>query len=146
MEADSMKTLAGFIGILLIAIPANAQHGQASTGYYPQGYSGDTWTGVVTAVNESTGEFTLTYTKGNKTQTFTGVPQEGYTVAPKHGSEVGPERPLKPSDIHIGKTFTVLYIPVTNKVDGNKVTVNVVFYIDAIPNNKRGWNKFQAFQ
>jgi hypothetical protein len=96
----------------------------------------------VTSVNESTGEFTLTYTKGNKTQTFVGIPEDGYLVAPK----TGPERPLKTSDLHIRRTITVFYTPVTKKIDGKKVTVNTVFNIDSIPNNKVERTYFKAFQ
>jgi hypothetical protein len=136
-----MKTLAALIGLLFITATASAQHATAPNGYYPDGFSGDTWTGVVSNVNETTGEFTLTYTKGNKTETFVGVPEEGYLVAPKDG----PVRPLKLSDIHVGRTVTVFYMPVTKKVDGKKVTVNTVFNINSIPNNKVGKKQFRAF-
>jgi len=136
-----MKIAAAFLGILLIGGAVYAQHGTAPNGYYPAGYTGNTWTGVVSNVNEATGEFTLTYTKGNKTETFVGVPEEGYVVAPKGGSE----RPLKLSDIHVGRTMTVFYNVLTNKVDGKKVTVNSVININSIPNNKKEMTHFTAF-
>jgi hypothetical protein len=136
-----MKPLAAIFGLLLLAGSASAQHGQASNGYYPSEYAGDTWTGVVSNVDETTGEFTLTYTKGNKTETFTGVPEEGYVVAPKNG----PERPLKPTDIHVGTALTVYYMVSSKKVDGKKVTVNTVFTIKSIPNNRHYATIYRAF-
>jgi hypothetical protein len=136
-----MKIVVTCLGILLTGGALFAQHGTAPNGYYPAGYSGNTWTGVVSNVNEATGEFTLAYTKGNKTETFVGVPEEGYEVAPKDG----PERPLKLSDIHVGRTMTVFYNALTNKVDGKKVTVNSVINISSIPNNRKEMTHFTAF-
>ncbi len=63
-----------------------AQKGSAEPDYYPMGFSGDTWTGEVTTVNEDTREFTLTYAKGDKSQTFIGVLPKGYTVKMKDGT------------------------------------------------------------
>jgi hypothetical protein len=50
-------------------------------------YLGGTCIGEVTAVNEDTGEITLTYTEGNKTQTFVGILAKGYKAKTKDGSE-----------------------------------------------------------
>lgn len=83
----------------------------------------------------------LTYTKGSKTETFVGVPEKEYLVAPKDG----PERPLKLSDIHVGRTMTVFYTVDTNKVDGKKVTVNTVININSIPNNRKEMTHMMAF-
>jgi hypothetical protein len=136
-----MKVAAAILGILLIGGAAFGQHGTAPDGFYPGGYTGNTWRGVVTGVNEETGEFTLTHTSGNKTETFVGVPEEGYILAPKDG----PERPLKLSDIPLGKTMTVFYNVVTNKVNGKKVTVNSVINIDSMRNNKKQIMHFTPF-
>jgi hypothetical protein len=136
-----MKIAAAFLGILLFSGAVFAQHGTAPNGYYPAGYTGNTWTGVVSNVDEAAGEFTLTYTKGSKTETFVGVPEEGYVVAPKDG----PQRPLKLSDIHVGRTMTVFYNVVTSKADGKKVTTNSVININSIPNNKKEMTHFTAF-
>jgi hypothetical protein len=136
-----MKIAMVFLGILLVGGTVSAQHGTAPNGYYPAGYSGNTWTGTVSNVNEATGEFTLTFTKGSKTETFVGIPEEGYVVAPKDG----PERPLKITDIHVGRTLTVFYNVVTNKVDGKKVTVNSVINVNSIPNNRKEMTHFTAF-
>jgi hypothetical protein len=137
----AVKIAAAFLGILLIGGAAFAQQGTAPNGNYPAGYTGNTWTGVVSNVNEATGEFTLTFTKGSKTETFVGVPEKEYLVAPKDG----PERPLKLSDIHVGRTLTVFYTLETKKVDGKKVTFNSVFYINSIPNNRKVMTYFKAF-
>ena len=136
-----MRILSTLVVTLLIAAAVSAQHGTAKSGYFPARYNGDTWTGVVTNINETTGEFTLTYTKGDKVENFVGIPEEGYTVSPKNG----PERPLKPSDIHVGRTLTVCYMPETKKVEGKKVTVNIVIFINTIPNVKIGATVFRAF-
>lgn len=136
-----MKTLAAIFGFLLIAAGASAQHGTAPSGYYPIGYTGDTWTGVVVSVNPNTGEFVLTYTRGSKTESFTGVPEDGYMVLPKDS----PLRPLKPGDIHVGRIITVFYMAETKKVDGKKVVINTVVNINSIPNNKKGTMIFKAF-
>lgn len=101
-----MKTLFLFTMALLgMARPALAQHGTAGNGYYPPGYSGDTWTGVVVSASEQTGEITLSYAdpKKGKTETFVGVPEQGYMVH-EHG---GAMRPLRLSDIRVGRTIKV---------------------------------------
>ncbi|HTS10220.1 MAG TPA: hypothetical protein VMP68_31950 [Candidatus Eisenbacteria bacterium] len=45
--------LAAFISLMIGSM--EAQHGTASDGYFPMGYSGDTWTGAVAAVDEANG-------------------------------------------------------------------------------------------
>ena len=59
--------------ILLTTLPAFGQHGGAPPGYYPPGYSGDTWTGEVVSTDDTTREITLAYTNGTKSETFTAV-------------------------------------------------------------------------
>jgi hypothetical protein len=118
-----------------------AQHGTAENGYFPLGYQGDTWSGVVTSANEQTGEITLAYTKGGKSQTFVGVPEKGYLVHEHNGQT----RPLKMSEIPIGRTLKVWYTPETSKVDGKKVTVNTIILIDALANAKQSRTDFKAF-
>jgi hypothetical protein len=136
------RSLCFLIPLLTIAGSAFAQHGTAENGYYPPGYQGDTWTGVVLSANEQTGEITLSYTKGGKSQGFVGVPEEGYMVHEHNG----PTRPLKMSDIPLGRTVKVWYTPTTKKVDGKKITVNIIILIDAVANAKPGRTDFKAFQ
>lgn len=129
------------IALFAFASSAFAQHGTADNGYYPPAYAGDTWTGVVVSANEQNREITLSYTKNGKSQTFIGVPEDGYLV---HESN-GPTRPLKMSDVPIGRTIKVWYMSETKKVDGHKVKVNTIFLIDAIANAKVSRMDFKAF-
>jgi len=67
--------------------------------------SGDTWSGEVTSVNEDTREFTLTYKKGDKEQTFIGVLPKGYTVKMKDGRDYE----VKMADL-MGKRLKAYYM------------------------------------
>jgi hypothetical protein len=125
----------------VLASPTFAQHGTAENGYYPAAYYGDTWTGVVVSANEQTGEITLSYTNGGKTQTFVGVPEIGYLVHEHNGST----RPLKMSDIPVGRTVKVWYVSENKKVDDHKVKVNAIFLIDVLANAKKTQTYFKAF-
>lgn len=129
------------IALFAFASSAFAQHGTADNGYYPPAYAGDTWTGVVVSANEQNREITLSYTKNGKSQTFIGVPEDGYLVHERNG----PTRPLKMSDVLIGRTIKVWYMSETKKVDGHKVKVNTIFLIDAIANAKVSRMDFKAF-
>jgi len=93
------------------------------------GFSGDTWTGIVSATRDETREFTLTYTKGDKTQTFTGVLIEGYKVTSKDG---GPHE-LKVSEIPQGTRLKVYYMARDRKIEGRKVKFYEVFKIVSVP-------------
>jgi hypothetical protein len=116
-------------GIFLLATASSvqAQHGTAGAGYYPPGYEGDTWTGVVTATDDTTHTVTLTYSSKKKTETFTGVFKEGCC---KVKMSDGTVQDLKPSMLSPGRRIMVYYIPRTTKVDGKKSTVNEVFKVD----------------
>jgi hypothetical protein len=105
-----------------------AQHGSAPNGYYPLGYSGDTWTGEVASTDDTTREITLTYTKGTKSETFTGVLKDNFQVKMKDGSM----KELKPSGIPKGARITVFYQSKTKKVDGNKVKYSEIFQITVV--------------
>jgi hypothetical protein len=129
------------LALVVFASATFGQHGIAENGYYPSAYQGDTWTGVVVSASEQTGETTLSYTKGGKSQTFVGVPEAGYLVHEHSGAT----RPLKMSDIPGGKVIKVWYITETKKVDGGKVKVNTIFLIDAIANAKKSQSYFKAF-
>ena len=130
------------LALFAFASAAFGQHGTAESGYYPSAYQGDTWTGVVLSASEQTGEITLSYTKGGKSQTFIGIPEAGYLVHEHSGAT----RPLKISDIPVGKIIKVWYIEETRKVGGSKVKINTIFLIDAIANAKAGQAYFKAFQ
>ncbi len=130
------------LALLVFVSAAFGQHGSAENGYYPSSYQGDTWTGVVVSASEQAGEITLSYTKGGKSQTFVGVPEAGYLVHEHSGAT----RPLKMSDIPVGKIIKVWYIEETKKVGGSKVKVNTIFLIDAVANAKAGRTDFKAFR
>jgi hypothetical protein len=109
-----------------------AQKGTAEPNYYPMGYSGDTWAGDVTSVNEDTREFTLTYTKGDKTQTFIGVLPKGYTAKMKDGSD----HEVEVADL-MGMRVKIYYMTKSKKdANGVKVKTNEVFRIKFLPKDK----------
>lgn len=106
-----------------------AQHGQASNGYFPVGYAGDTWTGEVSAVNDSTSEITLVYKGSKKTETFIGVLQQGYKVKLKDGSLAE----LKVSTIPSGTHLRVYYMAKNRKVNGQKEKFYEIFRVEFLP-------------
>lgn len=108
---------------------ATAQKGTAEPGYYPMNYSGDTWTGKVTATNDDTGEITLTYAKKDKEETFTGVLDQGYEAKMKDGSY----RKIKVSDIPIGTRLKVYYSGKEVKNGGEKKKINKIFQLKFLP-------------
>jgi hypothetical protein len=109
--------------LLVLVSPALAQHGAAPNGYYPPGYNGDTWTGEVSGTNDATREITLTYTKGSKSETFTGVLQPGFKAKRADGSTLE----VKPSDFRNGTRLTVFYMPKTRKEDDKKIKYYEIF-------------------
>jgi len=135
------KGLLALVAFLICAFPASAQHGTASSGYYPAGYQGDTWTGIVASVNPNSLEITLQYANGKKTQTFVGVPEQGYLVHQHDGKD----RPLSAVDVPVGRKIMVWYIPETKKIDGKKVKVNTIILIDIAANAMAGDKHFMAF-
>ncbi|HYK19487.1 MAG TPA: hypothetical protein VEV42_02055 [Pyrinomonadaceae bacterium] len=123
-----------FVALALMVLSTGitvAQKGTAEPDYYPSGYSGDTWTGLVTSVSDDTREFTLTYKKGEKEQTFTGVLPKGYTVKMKDGSD----HEVKLDEL-MGMRLKVYYMTKTKKVNGEKVKTNEVFQIKFLPPEK----------
>ena len=116
-----------FFILLVVACTAKAQHGTAGSGYFPQGYNGDTWTGNVTATDDATRSITLVYSNKGKTETFTGT-----LKAPccKVKMVDGSMKDLKVSEISLGRRMIVFYIPTTTKVDGQKTTVNEIIKVD----------------
>ncbi len=66
-----MKRLLFATACLVICVGlCQAQKKKADADYYPQGYSGETWTGEVTAVDNDKRKLTLTDTKGKEVSTF----------------------------------------------------------------------------
>lgn len=127
-----MKKLFAIIALMTICstVPV-AQKGTAEPGFYPPGYVGDTWTGVVTSADEGTRQFTLTYKAGEKEQTFVGVLPEGYTVKMKDGSD----HEVRMAEL-IGMRLKAYYTAKSKKVNGEKVKINEVFKIRFLPPDK----------
>jgi DNA-binding beta-propeller fold protein YncE len=141
----------------LLATVAVAQKGTAGSGFYPMGYVGDTWTGEVTATDEDKRELTLTYKKGDKTQTFvafipnTGVgwmtdeegdrviaiyPQDEDKDKKKDSNQTGKKPIPEPAHLNlqdlIGRRVTVYYISREKKVNEQKVKLNEVIRIKLV--------------
>ena len=104
-----------------LAIHVSAQYGTAPNNYYPDSYSGSIFTGIVTETGAN--HITLTFTKGNKTETFTGVFETGCSVPARDG------RPMMPIDIPTGTVMTTFYNAETKKVDGKKIKQNLIIAI-----------------
>ena len=126
-----MQRVIVVLGMMVVFFPGTAegkaQHGSAGNGYFPPGYEGDTWTGVVTTSDDTTRAVTLTYTNKKKTETFTGVLQEGCC---KVKMSDGTAQELRPSQLSPGRRIMVYYIPKTTKAEGKKTTVNEIFKVD----------------
>jgi hypothetical protein len=124
-----MKGFAFSFCLVLILMPrALAQHGTAPNDYYPPGYSGDTWSGEVTSTNDETREITLTYTKGSKTESFTGVLQQGYKVKLKDGTS----HELKASEVSKGTRLMIFYVPKIRKDGDKKVKYYEIFRLQVL--------------
>jgi len=77
-----MKRLFVAFGCLILcAGVCVAQKGKAEPDYYPMGYSGDTWTGEVTAFDNKYRTLTLTHTSGKDVVTFVAsIPDAPYEL------------------------------------------------------------------
>jgi hypothetical protein len=134
-----------------------AQKGTAQPGFYPLNYHGDTWTGEVTAADEDKRELTLTFKKGDKTQTFvafvpnTGVgwmtdeegdrviaiyPQDDDKDKTEDANQTGKKPKPEPAHLNLqdlmGRKVTVFYISREKKVNEEKVKFNEVIRIKLV--------------
>jgi hypothetical protein len=123
------KLILGVTLCVLLPIVGQAQHGTSENGYWPMGYNGDTWTGVVSATNDETREITLTYMKRDKIQTFVGVLEVGYKVK----SNDGTPHELKVSEIPQGTRLKVYYMERDRKIEGRKVKFHEIFRLIRVP-------------
>jgi hypothetical protein len=120
-----MRKLVLLVGVAVFCTGVSlAQKGTAEPDYYPQNYAGETWTGLVTSVNEDTREFTLTYKKKDKEESFVGVLPTGYT----HKMADGSNREIKLPDL-MGMQLKAYYMSKTKKVNDQKIKYNEVFKI-----------------
>jgi hypothetical protein len=125
---------------LIFSLPLCAQHGTAPNGYYPQTYMGAIFTGTLDSVAPDTQEITLLYTKGSKSEVFTGRLESACGWAEKSGAT----HSFRASDIPKGTVLTVFYRSVEKKSNGQKTKENSIFAIsyvelkgEKIPENKR---------
>ena len=107
------------------------QHGSAESGYYPSTYTGDTFSGKVSVVDDASRQITLEFAApGKKSEKFVGVIEDGYLARWKDGSS----HALKASDFPIGTQLKVYYLPKEIKVDGKKTKINSIFQVKEAPN------------
>jgi hypothetical protein len=104
---------------------AVAQRGTAESGYWPMGYHGDTFTGVLTSADDSSRSITLTYTnpKNGKTETLTAAFREGYAAKWSDGTT----HQIKPSDFRLGTRLKIYYMEKDQKVNGEKVKTYTIW-------------------
>src|SRR5215211_204658 len=120
-----MRELLLIIGIIILfSGVVVGQKGTAEPDYYPQNYHGDIWTGIVMAINEDTREFTLSYKKKDKEETFVGVLPKGYT----HKMADGKDHEIT-LDSLMGMELRAYYIAKTKTVSDQKIKYNEVFKI-----------------
>lgn len=75
------RLIVAFGCLILCAGVSVAQKGKAEPDYYPMGYSGDTWTGEVTAFDNNSRSLTLTQTSGKEVVTFVAsIPDAPYEI------------------------------------------------------------------
>ena len=129
-----MRTLL-LLALVLVATngAAIAQKGTAEPDYYPMNYAGDIWTGIVTSVNEDTREFTLTYKKKDKEETFVGVLPKEY----RHKMADRTFQQIKLDDL-MGMTIRAYYMSKTKKVNDQKLKYNDVFKFKIVARAKPG--------
>jgi hypothetical protein len=102
---------------------AVAQYGTAPPNYYPENYSGSTFTGIVTDSKDD--QITLAYTKGDTTDKFTGRFERGCSVPTRDKSG----RKMMPSDIPKGTLMTVFFTGNTRRVEAKKIKENLILAI-----------------
>ena len=109
-----------------------AQHSEADPGLYNFNYHGDTWTGVVSSLDEASGAVTLTYDHKGKVQTFNAVIKPQVHIVDKNGADVPAQTHVKVGD-HVTWYYIAqgLKYPVTEGGKKHDVvaTSNVVFKI-----------------
>ena len=110
--------------LLLLCDPVTfGQYGTAPNGYYPPGYSGDIFSGKVTAVDESTQVITILYDNGKKTDTFTGKLEKPCRVPSADG------KLMAALDLPVGTGVTAFFERRSHKDGNTKVNENYIIGI-----------------
>ncbi len=110
----------------ILVCSVHAQKGTAPSGYYPVGYSGDTFTGEFVP-SEEADQIKLVYKKDGKTETFEGKIESPCRAPLK-------DKPRQFKELHLsaipaGTVLTAYYTPATVKAEGKKVRTNLVWGI-----------------
>jgi hypothetical protein len=137
-----VKRLLTLSALIAFQASASAQEGKAPNGWYPEGFKGHTFTGVLQSVDESGGRhIRLTNTvSAYKTEVFVGVLKKHYTTRFPDGAT----RPLKVTDLPTGSTLTVYYMGEAKSSSGGR-KVHKVFLIEGYPNLNIGNTSFMSF-
>jgi hypothetical protein len=134
-----VKRILALSALLALHALASGQEGRAPTGWYPEGFKGHTFTGVLQSVDESTHHIRLTHATGYKTEVFVGALVKGYTTHLPDGTT----RRLKVSDLPVGEKLTVYYMGEAKGSGWRKV--HNVFLIEGYPNLNVGHTSFMSF-
>jgi hypothetical protein len=152
--SKTKKVLLTVVSCLVAVCALDAQKGTAPNGYYPATYSGDTFTGSLQPVSKDSPVFTLVYTKGGKSETFSAQLESNCKLTNKAGvtQSFGMEA------FSEGSVLTVFYR--TNKNKATHEKENIAFAVSfaekngsKIPDGKRviimcveqGQLQFKAF-
>ena len=109
--------------ILLCTHIAFGQYGTAPNGYYPSGYNGEVFTGRVSAIDQTTGQITISFDGKKKTETFVGHFQKSCDVPSKDGN------PMTALDLPIGTDVTVFFETNVHKDGSTPVKENLIIGI-----------------
>jgi hypothetical protein len=118
-----MRTFFLLLVTLLCASVSFGQYGIAPNGYYPSAYTGNTFSGKVTAVDEATEQVTISFEEKKKTETFVGRLQEPCAVPSKDG------KPMTAPDLPIGTYVTVFFETNVRKNGNTSVKENSIIGI-----------------
>jgi hypothetical protein len=121
MQIFMLPTISAIVWAVLSPGMAAGQFGTAPNNYYPDKYTGSTFTGTVAEVNGE--QITMTYTNRDQTDTFTGHFEENCSVPNVSG------RSMTASDLPLGTVMTAFFNVETKKVSGQKHKENVILAI-----------------
>jgi hypothetical protein len=119
-----LRTITWLLSASFLPAAALAQHGSAPNNYYPDKYNGATFTGTVTEVKDD--QITLTYTKKDKTDSFTGHLESNCLVPSVNG------KGMAATDLPLGTVITAFYNVETKKVNGQKQRDNVILAVSFV--------------
>ncbi len=134
MAIQLLRYSAYAFAFLLAATAALAQYGTSAPGYFPNEYTGDTFKGVLTAVNGD--QISVTFTSGSKTEVFTGR-FENVCEYPNQDNNSGTARTLAPGSIPMGSGLTAYFMAKTSKQYEKKIKENWIIAISISSWGKR---------